>query len=172
MRQSFVPKLFEPPQTKELSDDYYVVPIKVKDVNEDWKIITTNVNSIFLTRGAGSRQEWPFNCSLEENRRDLSWLEECANYKQLFSYIIRRKTDDVYIGCIYIYPIELHFADKADVYDVDFSFWIIQSEFDEGKYDKIFDLLIDWLKKDWPFQIERVFLRNKLLPKKYQKMNR
>lgn len=169
MREPFVPKNFLPPTRVDLSGEYYVVPITINNVDEDWKVITTNADAISLTRGAGSRSQWPYTCTLEENYKDLAWLEVCAAYKQLFCYILRRQDTKAYVGAIYIYPIALFYAEKGKEYDVDFSCWVVQSELDNGNYNKIFDLLCKWLIKDWPFQKERIYLRNKLLPTKYQK---
>lgn len=164
MRESFIPKNFLPPK-KTVINNYLLVPITTKETEEDWKVITTNADIITKLRGGGSRKEWPYSCTLEENFKDLAWLELCAKYKQLFCYIIRNKTDGSYIGCVYIYPIELFFPDKADKFDVDFSCWIIQSEFDKGNYNKIFKLLLHWLSQTWPFEKKRIYLRNKLIPK-------
>lgn len=169
MRSLFVPKEFKPPEKVNLGKGYILVPISTRDTLEDWLVITNNAEIITKIRGGGSRREWPFVCTLEENFKDLSWLECCGHYKQLFSYILRRKSDNAYLGCVYIYPIELFFPEKADLYDVDFSFWIIQSEFDKGKYEEIFEGLLDWLEKDWPFDKKRIFLRNQIIPKKYQR---
>ena len=168
MRMPFVPKSFTPPNKASLDDKYYLIPIYTSDVVEDWSIITSNAEIISKIRGAGSRKEWPFTCTLEENYKDLAWLELCAKYKQLFCYIIRNKKDDLYVGAIYIYPIELFFSEKSDKFDVDFSFWIVKSEFDKNKYEYIFKKLLTWLIKDWPFKKERIFLRNKIIPKDLQ----
>lgn len=161
MRKSFVPTSFIPPK-KTFLGKYYIIPIETKDTNEDWNILINNADAIARQRGAGSRKEWPYNCTLEENYKNLAWLEQCALYKQLFCYIVRDKKDNSYIGALYIYPIELFFPQEASDYDVDFSFWIIQSEYDKNKYQAIYKYLVDWLEKAWPFKKERIFLRNKL----------
>jgi len=105
-----------------------------------------------------------FIFSLADNYIDLAWLESCAKNKQLFAYIIRSIKNNKYVGCLYIYPIELYFSNYADKYDVDFSFWIIQSIYDKGFYSSIFSNLIEWLKKEWPFDPKRIYLRNKKIP--------
>jgi hypothetical protein len=167
MRTAFVPKTFVPPQRVDMGE-YYLVPITTKETMEDWHVIVDNAETISTVRGAGSRSEWPFTCTLEENYKDLAWLEVCAAYKQLFCYIIRSKKDHHYAGAIYIYPIDLFFPELGEKYDVDFSCWVVKSDFDNGKYDEIFTGLYEWLQKDWPFEKEKIYLRNALLPEKYR----
>jgi hypothetical protein len=167
MREEFVSKNVAVPQTKEFGD-YYLVPITTNVTDEDLAVLLANADAITEQRGGGSSgtwDGWPYNYTREENFKDLAWLELCAKERQLFSYIIRRKKDNLYIGCLYIYPIELHYEKIAKDFDVDFSFWIIQSEFDKGKYDYIFKEILEWLSSEWPFKKERIYLRNKIIPK-------
>lgn len=141
--------------------EYYLEPIKTDIVVEDWQTLTTNAETIVATRGGGSENEWPFICSLEENYKDLAWLEICSNYKQLFSYVIRGKYNR-YVGCIYIYPIDLFYSDLKDKYDIDFTFWIVEDLFENGEYKPIYDELISWLVNTWQFDRDRIYFRNKL----------
>jgi hypothetical protein len=162
MNKPFVPKNFIPPGKDSLNDEIYLVPITTKDVTEDWQVILNNADTIRKTRGAGSRSEWPYNCTLEENYKDLAWLEVCAAYKQLFCYILRDNKTGVYLGAVYLYPITLFFPEKGGQYDVDFSFWITQPVLEAGKYQEIYRTLLDWLKEKWPFDVNCVYLRNKM----------
>lgn len=166
MRKPLVPKSFEVPAKYEFGD-YYLIPITTHEVDEDLAVLLRNADAITHQRGGGSSgtwDGWPYNYTREENFKDLAWLELCAKERQLFSYIIRRSNDNLYIGCIYIYPIELHYEKIAADFDIDFSFWIIQSEFDNGKYDYIFNELLTWLTEEWPFEKKRIYLRNKIVP--------
>lgn len=161
MRQPFVPVDFKPPQGSVLGE-YHLIPIQTKDVQEDLETLLKNADTITTLRGGnGSKEKWPYIFTLEENAIDIAWLEMCARNKQLFSYIIRNEKNS-YSGCVYIYPIELYFPEKADEFDVDFSFWIVQSEFDKGLYQNIYNLLYTWLEHEWPFPMKRIYLRNKL----------
>ena len=163
MRAPFVPQNFIPPKYKRINKEFCVEPITINHNKEDQQIFTKNAEIILKIRGFGSRKGWPFIFTLEENYKDLAWLELCAKEKQLFSYVIRDKNKK-YVGCVYIYPIELYYPEKAEKYDVDFSFWITQSIYNQGLYELIFSLLISWLKKDWPFDLKRIYLRNKEIP--------
>ncbi len=166
MRKSFVPRNFQVPDKFEFGD-YLLNPITTLDVDEDLSVLLKNADAITTQRGGGSSgtwDGWPYNYTREENFKDLAWLELCGKEKQLFSYIIRRKKNDEYIGCLYIYPIELHYEELAVDFDVDFSFWIIQTEFDRGKYEYIFRELYTWLQLKWPFDKKRIFLRNRIIP--------
>jgi len=161
MRTLFVPKNFNLPIEKILGE-YKLVLITTDETKEDWDILIKNADMIVKQRGGGSRKDWPYSCTLEEDYKDLAWLELCALYRQLFCYIIRDKKTNIYLGAVYIYPIELFFSEKADKYDVDLSFWIVESEFNKGKYKHVAEQLTSWLKKDWPFKKERIYFRNQL----------
>ncbi len=163
-RERFVAERIEIPQEYKF-DQFYLVPITTDIVEEDRLTLTSNADAITQQRGGdGDKNEWPYVCSLEENMKDLAWLEVCAKYKQLFSYVIRRTDDNSYAGCIYIYPIELFFPEKAQEKNVDFSFWITQKEYDSGNYESIFNNLVDWLQTSWGFKNEEIFLRNREIP--------
>lgn len=168
MRTPFVPKDFQVPNNIVVGD-YKLVAITTKDTMEDWLVVTSNAEILSKTRGAGTSEGWPFQYSLEENYKDLAWLELCAKSNQLFSYIIRRKDTNTYAGCLYIYPIEIFYPEKAENYNVDFSFWVTQEEFDKGNYEKVFKDLLDWLSNGWPFERKRIFLRNTLIPQSLQR---
>lgn len=167
MRTPFVSKDFIAPESA-IVGEYKLVPITTKDTMEDWLVLTTNAEIISKTRGGGTTEEWPFQYPLEDNYKDLAWLELCAKSHQMFSYIIRKKDTNVYAGCLYIYPIEIFYPEKAEKYDVDFSFWVTQEEFDGGNYEKVFTGILDWLNAAWPFDKKRIFLRNILIPKSLQ----
>lgn len=163
MRTPLVASEFVVPAQTKLGD-YTLCPISTDNAVEDWLVLTANADAIVRQRGGSvSLTEWPYSCTLEENFKDLAWLETCAEQKQLFSYILRR-ADGVYAGCVYIYPIELCYPERAKDYDVDFSFWITEAEYDAGKYEPTFKALLAWLKKDWPFDQKRIYLRNQEMP--------
>jgi hypothetical protein len=126
-------------------------------------VLLTNADAIVKQRGGGSRKEWPYSCTLEENFKDLAWLEVCAAYKQLFCYVLRDKKG-TYVGAVYIYPIDLFYATQNKDYDGDFSFWITGQAYRQGQYEAIFRLLLDWLRTDWPFKPGRIYLRNTEIP--------
>ena len=158
----FVPNDFKTPE-KYVFGDYYLVPITTRDAIEDWLQVVNNAEIIVKLRGGGvTVDQW--RCSLEESYKDLAWLEYCARYKQLFAYIIRKKENNMYIGCVYIYPIELFYPKLAEKYDVDFSFWITEEEYKKGKYEFIYKNLLKWLVKEWEFTRKRIYLRNKETP--------
>lgn len=164
MRTNFLPNNFKVPTRVNLNKEYYLLPISTNELIEDWQTLLNSASAITETRGGGSRDEWPYVCSLEDDYKDLAWLEVCAKYRQLFSYIIRSVKNGSYVGCLYIYPIELFYSEKSNEFDVDFSFWITQELLDNGKYSEIAKDLINWLSNDWPFDKKRIFFRNKLVP--------
>ncbi len=163
MCKRFVPLDFKAPQKSDLGE-YYLEPITTDHTIEDWKVLQANADIIVQLRGGSSRSEWPYKCTLEEDYKDLAWLEISASYNQLFCYILRKKRDKSYKGCIYIYPIDLFFPEKSEKYDVDFSWWLTRDEYEKGRYKMIFQKLLVWLYTNWPFKSERIYLRNKEIP--------
>lgn len=170
MLERFVPIDFVAPMKTHINEEYFVEALTTKYVIEDWQTILGNAETIQKIRGTShlvSRSEWPYSCTLEENYKDLAWLEICASYKQLFSYVLRRQKDNIYSGCIYMYPITLFYPEKAKYYDVDLSYWITEKEFIEGKYDRISLALHTWVRGAWPFEKGRIYFRNVLKPTWY-----
>lgn len=159
MKTKLLPDGFLPPQSA-LVGSYSAHPITTSNVMEDWLVISSNADAITRQRGEGTREGWPHHCSLEENYKDLAWLELCGVNGQLFAYILRKPGDDSYAGCAYIYPIEFQFAYLSDQYSVDFSFWITQAEEDAGKYEATYKSLLAWLEQAWPFEPASIRVRN------------
>jgi len=163
MRTPFVPIDFTAPAQAALGE-YLLHAISTDDTTEDVQVLTTNAAAIVQQRGGSNdTTKWPHTCSFEEDLNDLAWLQVCASNNQLFSYILR-DTAGTYVGCIYIYPIELFYSQLAKDYDVDFSFWVTQSTYDAGEYEPIFTALLSWLHESWPFDPHRVYLRNLEIP--------
>lgn len=73
-RNSLVPENFITPNNIKIGN-YSLTLITTKDVIEDWLTLTSNALTIAKTRGANTKEEWPFVCGLEENYKDLAWLE-------------------------------------------------------------------------------------------------
>lgn len=161
MRQPLVPQNFVTPGKSEISESYYVEPILASMNEEDLENLLESAEEIVKVRGQNhpDRNYWPFKYTLEKNYKDLAWLELCHRKKQLFSYVIRETGTERYCGCLYIYPIELFYPEKAVDYDVDFSFWVTKPTFAAGEYPVIRDDLATWLNENWPFG-ERVCYRN------------
>lgn len=158
MRERFVPIDFERPMEADLGE-YKLVAITMGDTEEDLSVLLQNADTIVKQRGGGTKDGWPHKYSYEENLKDLAWLEECAEKGMLFSYILRGKKDDKYLGCMYIYPIELFFPEKAEDFDVDFWFWIIEDLYKEDGYDEMSEVFLNWLDEKWPFDKSRIFFR-------------
>ena len=68
-------------------------------------------------------------------------------------------------GSIYFFPIHLYFPKENKKYDVDFSMWVTQEAYDQDLYQELFSIVINWLKKDWPWDFSRIKIRNTEVPK-------
>lgn len=158
-RTPFISDAVQPP-TEAMIAGYRATPISVREVMEDWLMIQSHAETIAAQRGQAKREGWPFDCSLEDNYMDLAWLQRCAEDRQLFCYILRRPSDNAYVACVYIYPIELHSIEHIDRYDVDLSYWLIPQEVEAGHYTELRVALLEWLKDTWKFDLDRVYVRN------------
>ncbi|MCA9381887.1 hypothetical protein KC660_00585 [Candidatus Dojkabacteria bacterium] len=147
-----------------LGSDLRLEKIKTDIVEEDLQTLLDNADAITSQRGgSGADDGWPYKYSLEDNLKDVAWLEICTRHQQLASYVIRNEANR-YVGCIYVYPIELHYAYKAQEYNIDFSFWITQQDYDAGLYEGIYEGLLNWMATDLKIDLNRVFLRNPETP--------
>lgn len=149
-------------------ENYYLEPITTEVAVEDWLTILDNAGTIEKQRGGGCYEGWPYNFSLEDNYKDLAWLERSAEYERLFCYVIRDLDSGKYLGCLYIYPIDLFYPELSDKYVVDFTFWIVEELYEKGQYEKIFKRLVAWLVEDWKFKRDKIYLRNAEVPESLQ----
>lgn len=68
------------------------------------------------------------------------------------------------LGSIYLFPIDLYYPKETDKYDVDFSMWVTQKAYDQGLYPVLFNVVIGWIKTVWPWDFNRVKIRNAEVP--------
>lgn len=163
MFKNFLPKNFNIRQSFIL-ETCKLELLTTKQVVEDYFAVLANAEMIIKLRPDSggnkvSKETWPFKFSLEENYKDLAWLEVCASYKQLCAYIIRDLKTNQYIACVYLYPITLFYPEKAKDFDLDFSFWLSKSAYQQGRYNIIYKELAQWLHQSWPFSAKRIFWR-------------
>jgi hypothetical protein len=141
---------------------YIVKRIRKTDNPKDYKAILANSKLINKIRGGKlCHTNWPPpDFSLEDNLKDVVSFEKQAQEKTSFTYIIWDKEEKNYLGCIYIFSIEKKYPELKDKFDIDFSMWVVQDVYDRGEYPRVYRLVWDWLKNDWPFDHKRIFHRN------------
>jgi len=144
-------------------DEYHLVPITTDNEKEDRHTIKVNAEIIALQRGGVSENKWPYVNTRKENYKDLAWLEICHKFKQLFSYVIRENKSNRYVGCVYLYPIELYFRKLANNYDFDFWLWITKVDYEKGKYQIVYKNVMDWFVNYWGLEKKKIYFRNNKL---------
>jgi len=144
---SLVSKNFKPPCELK-TEDFFICLLSAKFLDEDYKAVMSNIELIRKTRGGA----WPTtNLSLHQDLIDLSWHEKKIREKNSFAFAVFSKNKKTYLGCFYFYPPDWRKKAPHNS-DVDVSFWVIQKAYDGGLYQKLYEVIKDWLQKDWPFK--------------------
>jgi hypothetical protein len=105
---------------------------------------TSSIEHIRSTPGFADR-DWPReDMTLEENTADLVGHDNDFAARRGFTYTVLRSTDDLVVGCVYIYPA------RASAYDAEVRSWVRGSE---AALDSVlYRLVADWIKNSWPFR--------------------
>ena len=143
-----VPSGFAVP-TRLTYDDIVARAISRADLHEDVKGINASIELIRRTRGGG----WPSEAVTEEfNFVDLVWHELEFRDGDSFAYAVYDASGR-YLGCCYLYPMGRRTELTEDLlnYDVDVSWWVTPSAYEEGYYTKLYRALRHWLAEQLPF---------------------
>jgi hypothetical protein len=143
-----VPGDFAPP-TQLIYEDLVATAITRADLEEDVQGINASIDLIRRTRGG----RWPTEPVTEEfNFVDLVWHELEFREGDSLTYVLR-DTTGTYLGCCYLYPMGRRTELTEDLlrYDVDVSWWVTPSSYDDGYYAKVYHALRTWLAAAYPF---------------------
>lgn len=153
----FIPHNFLPPQKLE-TDDFIARKLCASDVYLDYLAVMSNIEIIRKTRGG----DWPTKeLSFEDDLIDLAWHQREFEHGSSFAYTVMNKDQTECLGCFYLYP--PGFRDSAsENSDVDVSFWVIKSAYENGLYRELYFSLKNWLEENWPFK--NVYWSNKEIP--------
>ena len=155
-----VPDGFRVPTTL-IHDDVVATAIVRADLRDDVRGINASIDLINRTRGGG----WPTEPVTEEfNFVDLVWHELEFREGASFTYVIRKR-DGTYLGCCYLYPLgrRTEITERLLEYDVDVSWWVTPSAYEQGYYAKVHDGLRAWLAAEFPFW--RPYYSNREIPR-------
>jgi len=163
--KAFVSKKFIIPEKLE-TDKYIIRKLTVKDCKLDYEAMVSSVDIIKKVRGETScHSTWPSkDFTFEENKKDLEGMGKDFSKRKAFNFTIMNKEETKCLGSIYFFPIHLYFPKEKEKYDVDFSMWVTQEAYDQGLYPELFSIVINWLKKDWPWNFARIKIRNAEVP--------
>ena len=89
---------------------------------------------------------WPDGLTIEQNLIDLGWHEYEFQNHTSFAYTITDLTDELTLGCCYIYPSQL------DEHEVSVSYWVRSSELNTGLSQHVAEALQQWISRNWPFE--------------------
>lgn len=137
----FVPPDFDVPL--ELSTPRFrLEPLGPQHNDADYAAWTGSIEHIRSTPGFGG--SWPpvDGMSLEANLGDLRRHADDFAARRGFTYTVL-DTDDVVIGCLYIYP------SRKDSAVTDVRSWVTATR--AGLDVELYDAVSDWLATRWPF---------------------
>ena len=153
-----LPKDFQPPLKLEF-EDLVATPLSLKDLEEDLEAVNSSIEIIQKTRGGG----WPDGYLTKEfNFLDLAWHEREFRDNDSFAYVIYDKNNK-YIGCFYLYPMGLRTELTSELldYDIDASWWVTTTAYEQGHYQKLYKALQHWLDE---FPFKKIYYSNREIP--------
>jgi hypothetical protein len=140
----FVPTDFELPEAVEF-DGFVLRPIHVNDAVIDYDAVMTSVDHLrdCYWRAPG----WPTDdLTLMQDLIDLAWHTKERQFRTSFVYIPVSLDGKVQLGAVYIDP------SVKEGYDVNVQTWVRASEVANGFDDRFFQLVREWIERDWPFE--------------------
>jgi hypothetical protein len=147
-RKLIVPPGFEPPRRLTHADIVATV-LGREDLDDDIEGINSSIELIRRTRGG----DWPEEAVTPEfNYVDLVWHE--CELRELFSFsYVLRDTAGGYLGCAYLYPMgrRTELTEALAEHDVDVSWWVTESAYRAGYYERAYEGLTRWVNEDYPF---------------------
>ncbi len=159
IRKLQLPDGFIPP-VKLQHDDFVATAITRDDLSDDVRGINASIELINRTRGGG----WPTGPVTEAyNYVDLIWHELEFRESASFAYVVRH-VGNTYLGCAYLYPLGRRTAltEQLLSYDIDVSWWVTPTAYEQGYYTKLYDALRAWLASGFPFW--RPYFSNREIP--------
>jgi hypothetical protein len=137
---AFVPASFDPPTGLD-APLFRLRPLDPVHNVSDHEAWTSSMDHIHATPGFRA-EGWPTPMTLEQNRSDLERHAADFTARTGFTYTVLAPTEDVVIGCVYIYP-----ADDGSGADV--RSWVRTEDADlDGP---LYRAVTAWIATDWPF---------------------
>lgn len=141
-------------------EDVVARAITRADLREDVRGINASLEIIRRTRGGA----WPTEAVTEEgNFVDLVWHEAEFRDGDSYTYALY-DTSEKYLGCCYLYPMgrRTPLTEELLAYDVDVSWWVTPTAYEQGYYSTLYRALRHWLTGVLPFA--EPYFSNRELP--------
>ncbi len=149
----FVKKLEFPagftPPTELRYNDIVATAITRSHLRDDVAGINASIDLIHQTRGG----RWPTEPVTEDyNFVDLVWHELEFRERDSFTYAVYN-TEPRYLGCCYLYPMgrRTQLTEQLLDFDIDVSWWVTPTAYEQGYYRTLYDALQHWLADEFPF---------------------
>lgn len=157
MALHLVPESFNIPERLEHLQ-FIARKLCARDVYLDYIAVMTSIQIIRQTRGGN----WPTpGLTIEDDLIDLAWHQREFENRSSFAYTVMNPVETECLGCFYLYPTGFRGPAPEDA-DVDVSFWVTQTSYDQGLYPALYSALQHWLDEKWPFK--RIYWSNSNLP--------
>jgi hypothetical protein len=138
----FVPEDFAVPERLE-TPEFRLGPLGPEHNEGDYAAWSSSTDHIHASPGF-EEWRWPYEMSLEDNRRDLEGHARDFADRSGFTYTVLEPEGGDVIGCVYIYP------DKNGVADARVRSWV---RADRAELDLPLRRAVgDWLAEAWPFE--------------------
>jgi hypothetical protein len=140
LEKPFVPADFAVPDGL-TTEEFRLEPLGPQHNASDYAAWSSSIGHILATPGFGSR--WPYEMTLDDNRRDLERHAADFANRVGFTYTVLAPGGDEVIGCVYIYPSD----DGA--HDTRVRSWV---RVDRAGLDlPLWRAVSEWLGSAWPF---------------------
>jgi hypothetical protein len=144
-----LPDDFDPP-AKLVYDDIEAQALTRAHVADDVRGINDSIELIRRTRGG----TWPTEPVSEDfDYADLVWHEVEFRDLTSFAYAVYKDGGE-YFGCCYLYPMggRTLLTEELLGADVDVSWWVTPSAYEQGYYAKLYEALQRWVADEFPFR--------------------
>jgi RimJ/RimL family protein N-acetyltransferase len=138
----FVDSDFVVPQQLE-TDEFTLRMLTVNDVVKDYDAVMSSAEHL---KAFWPDSKWPDGLTLEQNLIDLGWHQKEFQRRRSFAYTVVTPDETRVIGCVYIDPT------RKRGYDAEVYLWARESAIGSPPDAKLYDAVMEWLEKKWPFE--------------------
>ena len=143
LESPLVPADFHVP-TLVAASDFKIVPLGPELAKIDFAAYMSSIDHLQKTFTRSTA--WPHkDISDADAMRDMESEEKRFRDRTSFAYAVVTPDGKRERGCVYIYP-----SDVAG-YDAVVRMWVTQTEYVAGFDAELYEWVVNWIRKDWPF---------------------
>nr|MBA4770723.1 twin-arginine translocation pathway signal protein [Sphingobium sp.] len=140
---SFIPSDFSPPMLVRTAT-FKLVPLGPALVKVDFDAYMSSIEHLQKTFTRST--DWPHaGISSADAMRDMEAEEARFKKRESFAYAVLTPDGRRERGCVYVYP------GTVAGYDAVARLWVTKAEYDAGFDAELYDWVVQWIGKDWPF---------------------